>query len=413
MFIHVVFTLMEDLSFLSFFRTTLKLPAEWVVDGVRMDAAQRCVYVDISYHGPEVIYDHQAARKWRHLDLCEYQTFIVARLPRTRSSSGELKVIPAPWSSPMQRISTVLERQIIHVALLTKNRSATSKVVDLKYGTVLRTCRRAVLRGLARKQITEAVTPTVIRYIGIDDKCYGWPRRMATIVTDTERQCVLAVVDGHTQASAEQVLSIALLPSQRAQLLAVSMDMWDAYAAAVNTMLPGVPIVHDKYHLEKLNQRAIDQTRRQEVQEHPELRGKRFWLLRRTTTQPPKIQAFFEAIQEANMVTAHTWQAAADFRAVYKFRNRRDARLYLQTWIFTYWNTDNLPLRRLVVTFKNYLEGIVNYFDHRITNAVAERINGKIQEIKLLAKGFRTFQNFKDAVLFYLGGLDLDPLTSE
>ncbi|MCF8237346.1 MAG: transposase, partial [Saprospiraceae bacterium] len=40
----------------------------------------------------------------------------------------------------------------------------------------------------------------------------------------------------------------------------------------------------------------------------------------------------------------------------------------------------------------------------------AERINGKIQELKLSARGYRVFENFRSAILFFNGGLDLYPL---
>jgi transposase len=191
------------------------------------------------------------------------------------------------------------------------------------------------------------------------------------------------------------------------------MYLWDAFAAAARTVLPQAAIVHDKYHLERLNQRAIDLTRRQELPEIPELKGERFWLLRSSATRPPEHQAFFDAIHQSSSTTARTWQAAEDFRAVYKFETSFDARSYLLNWVNKYCITPIRPLRRLVETFERARQGIVNFFDHPITNALAERMNGKIQEIKLLAKGFRTFEHFKIAVLFYWGGLELYPLKSQ
>ena len=47
--------------------------------------------------------------------------------------------------------------------------------------------------------------------------------------------------------------------------------------------------------------------------------------------------------------------------------------------------------------------------DDRLTNAVAEGINSKIMSIKRRAGGYRNIENFKTAVLFYCGGLDLAP----
>jgi len=47
-----------------------------------------------------------------------------------------------------------------------------------------------------------------------------------------------------------------------------------------------------------------------------------------------------------------------------------------------------------------------------VFNAKAERINGKIQEIKTIGRGDKTFENFRFAILFFCGGLDLYPHNS-
>jgi len=49
------------------------------------------------------------------------------------------------------------------------------------------------------------------------------------------------------------------------------------------------------------------------------------------------------------------------------------------------------------------------YIFHPISNAAAEGFNSKIQNIKASARGFRNFDNFRYAILFYCGKLDLIP----
>ena len=49
---------------------------------------------------------------------------------------------------------------------------------------------------------------------------------------------------------------------------------------------------------------------------------------------------------------------------------------------------------------------------HRITNAFAEGTNSVIQLIKSSARGFRNFENYRTAILFFCGGLDLFPQES-
>jgi transposase len=62
---------------------------------------------------------------------------------------------------------------------------------------------------------------------------------------------------------------------------------------------------------------------------------------------------------------------------------------------------------------KDHLENILTYFDSFITNAVAEGFNSKIQNLKANARGFRNFRNYRTAILFFCGKLNLSPLKSE
>jgi len=40
-------------------------------------------------------------------------------------------------------------------------------------------------------------------------------------------------------------------------------------------------------------------------------------------------------------------------------------------------------------------------------------LNGKIQELKTIGRGYRTFANFRSALLFFNGGLELYPHNSQ
>ena len=59
--------------------------------------------------------------------------------------------------------------------------------------------------------------------------------------------------------------------------------------------------------------------------------------------------------------------------------------------------------------FERHSIGILNYIKHKITNALTENINGKIQLIKAISRGFKAFKNYKIAILFHLGKLDMLP----
>jgi transposase len=59
--------------------------------------------------------------------------------------------------------------------------------------------------------------------------------------------------------------------------------------------------------------------------------------------------------------------------------------------------------------FKKHWANIVTYFRHHLSNAPAEGINSRIQQLIQKACGYRNRERFKRDVLFHLGGLDLHP----
>jgi hypothetical protein len=52
------------------------------------------------------------------------------------------------------------------------------------------------------------------------------------------------------------------------------------------------------------------------------------------------------------------------------------------------------------------------WFRHRLSNAVAEGLNSKIQTLESAASGFHSFASYRRRILFFCGGLDMAPANS-
>ena len=71
-----------------------------------------------------------------------------------------------------------------------------------------------------------------------------------------------------------------------------------------------------------------------------------------------------------------------------------------------------MAVKKVAGMVKRHLHNVLTYFKHRITNAGSEAINSVVQMLKKRAFGYRSFANFRIAILFRCGGLDLYPLES-
>ena len=63
-------------------------------------------------------------------------------------------------------------------------------------------------------------------------------------------------------------------------------------------------------------------------------------------------------------------------------------------------------------TLLQWQDEILNWHDHKLTNAKAEAANNNVKRIKRLGYGFKNFQHFRNRVLLCAGNPDLNLLRS-
>jgi transposase len=97
----------------------LPLNTSWEVLEVTTDEVSEEIFVKLGYKLDYVedsgkrysIYDHRSERKWRHLDLWQYKTYLVAQLPRYKDDSGFFKTVSVPWAEEYERMTILLEKK--------------------------------------------------------------------------------------------------------------------------------------------------------------------------------------------------------------------------------------------------------------------------------------------------------------
>jgi transposase len=87
----------------------------------------------------------------------------------------------------------------------------------------------------------------------------------------------------------------------------------------------------------------------------------------------------------------------------------KSAESFFKRWYWWATHSRLKPVSDTAKTLKRHLAGLLTYLKHRITNAVAEGLNSKIQGIKANARGFRNFGNYRISILFHCGKLNVYP----
>jgi len=408
-----------------FYKQLLGLGDHWIVTDARLEMGAGEVVLNIEHDGkghvcpecgkPSKLHDHAPERRWRHLDTCQMQTIIHSRLPRVRCEEHKVKTVSAPWAEPHGRFTLFFEAICLELLMATQKKAEVCRLMGLSFDEVDHIQRRAVRRGLARRSEEE------IQRVGLDEKSMKRGHQYLSVLTDSDRGKVLDVVEHRTEESAKTLLNTGLTEAQRQKVHCVTMDMWQAYENAARACLPNADVVFDRFHVSQHLNKAVDQTRREETkllnrkdaEEAEALKSSRYLFLWNMEGIPDHRFIDFIAARKVAEKTSSVWECKEAFRSFWTHANIPTGRTFLENWIKYAKEKRITALTKVANMLGRKAEGVLNYLIHQTTNAGAESLNGKIQQLKCNARGFRAFQNYRTNILFYFGGLDMNPLKSQ
>ena len=280
-----------------------------------------------------------------------------------------------------------------------------AELLELDWDGVQRLVERAVARGLARRSLSD------IRWVGLDEKSFLRGQSYVSVMSDIAGARVLEVVLGRDQVAGEALWQV--LPAElRKKVEAAAMDMSGSYVAATHAQAPQAAIVHDKFHVAKLLNEAVDQTRRAEharlqAKGDDTLTGTRYLWLHGLV--PERQQASFAELLEINLQTAKAWCYKEQFLEFWAQPDAAHGAQFFKDWHRSVVRTRLTRVKAVAKTLKKHLTNLLTYFVYPITNAISEGFNSKIQAIKSDARGFRSFTNYRARILFHCGKLSLSP----
>lgn len=119
-----------------------------------------------------------------------------------------------------------------------------------------------------------------------------------------------------------------------------------------------------------------------------------------------------ESLAGEHLLTAHACAMTEAMRAVYACPDRESVAAELDR-LLSWLMRSNVPeMKRVAATLCVEREGVLNWFGPRATNAILEGLNSALQSMKRAARGFRSIEYFRSAILLRLGGLDFSAQTA-
>lgn len=294
-----------------FFEKILELKKPWFVREVVLNAEKKEIEIELGLKNIRWGCDKCQTRahiqgynnrRWKHLDICQYKTFLTANVPTVICKTHGNQFVLVPWAEKHCRFTKLFERFAIGV-LLECSIFAAAELLRITWDEADGIKQRAVKRGLTRKK------PKVCEHIGVDEKRFGNGQNYITIVAETGKNnaTVEFVGDGNSSESLDEYWK-GLNQEQLEGIKSVSMDMSGGYQKSTITHLPdpGKKIVFDKFHIMKHMNDAVNKVRQMEHSSLLEIGDKtlsgtrQIWLYGEERL-PEKHQARMEDLKKKNL----------------------------------------------------------------------------------------------------------------
>lgn len=410
----------------NFYREILGIENPWQISEVKIDSTDKSVNLTLSHEKsslfpckhckkPCKLHDHGKIRTWRHLDTCDHYTYLHASIPRVNCPEHGISTIEPSWSRANSRFTLQFESFIIDTLQSTQVRSRSALQLRVSTEQLKRIQRQAVERGMLNRQVLKEDCNYIIRHVCIDEKSLFVGHHYVSILYNGQTGAVLEVVEHRTQESAEQAFNQLGQYIDLQGIKVITMDMWKAFKNAAKNCIPNADIVHDRFHLAQYLNKAVDITRRAEnkrllAQDDNRLKGTKYLWLKNPKNFTDKQQLLHDELtQDTELQTFKAWSVKEDFKKFFMSRTEEDASNFFNEWVKSIEELQNTQLLKVAKTFKNHLQGLLDYTKHRVSNAMAECINTTIQQVKSKARGFKSAEAFRIAILFHLGDLNVYP----
>ena len=265
------------------------------------------------------------------------------------------------------------------------------KQVGEKYGLSLMTVKRAATSYFEEKDQWRKENLYCPTGIGLDENHLNG--QYCLVVTDNDQHTLLDILNNKDPETVQQVLEDL---KEKDNLQYVTMDLCSEYRSAVKKVFgQRVAIIADRFHIQKLMNTAMMETRQNLIGKIPDKNraGTKYNanLLRKnlenlTDYDKERMARMFEAIPGLNI--AYALKEA--FRSIYCYKSRESAEKAYERFCGEIPDDEAYkPFRKVNQTIRQWYREVFNYFDYdRVSNGFTEAENGIIGRRNIQGNGY-------------------------
>ena len=247
------------------------------------------------------------------------------------------------------------------------------------------------IRNIFRDYVNELESTIEVetpRWLGIDEVHLN--KTMRCVITNIEKRTLVEMLPTRTKNVV--IAAFNQLPNKD-NVEYVAMDMWRPYKDAVGVVFPKAICVIDKFHVLKLASEGLESARKAlksklTNKERRTLKGDRYVLLKRPHNLSDRDALKLSGWMENFPVLAEAYTAKETFYGIWDAGDRTKAEQLYESWLDGISREMQHHFHPLTRAMNNWHTEIFNYFDHPITNAYTESLNGVIKVMHRMGRGY-------------------------
>lgn len=397
----------------SLFGIALGIAPPWLVEGIEFSKESKRLDIKISFQrgatfpcpvcGAQAPVHDTTEKEWRHLNFFQYEAYLTARVPRVNcpNSGCGVKQVPVPWARSGSGFTLLFEALVMAlVREMPVNAAAT--MLGEHDTRIWRVIDHYVQDARSNADFSE------VKRIGVDETSARRGQDYISLFFDMDKRRLLFGTEGKDNETVKCfVADIKAHNGAPENITDASIDMSKAFIKGIKEQLPNAEITFDPFHLIKLMNDALGKVRSEEAQLYPDLmKGSRYAFLKNIENLTEKQDAILKRLCNYRLKTARAYLIKMALQDVYFAPSRANAEEHLKNWYNWAIRSQIEHVKRVALTIKNHWNGILSWFNSKLSNGYVEAVNGLIQSAKRRARGYRTTKNLINMAYLIAGKLD-------
>jgi transposase len=397
----------------SLFAVALGITPPWQVEGVEFSKENKRLDIKIGFGrgatfacpvcGTAAPVHDTSEKSWRHLNFFQFEAYMTARVPRVKCPDTDhaVKQVPVAWARAGSGFTLLFEALVM--ALVREMPVSAAATLLGEHDTRI----WRVIDHYVQSARTKA-DHSQVRRVGMDETSARKGHDYISLFFDMDRRQLLFGTEGCDHETVKAFTQdLKAHNGTPENITDACLDMSKAFIKGVNETLPNAEITFDPFHLIKHMNDALSQVRAEEAKDYPEMmKGSRYSFLKNPENLTKKQEETLTRLCCYRLKTARAYLIKLALQDVYFATTREEAEIRLKNWYSWAIRCQIDQVRKVAKTVKNHWNGILAWFNSKLSNGFLEAVNGLIQAVKRRARGYRTTKNLINMAYLIAGKLD-------